>query len=297
MDLENLIMESVPNFSEGRNSQIIDKILSAFRERDGVRLLDYSCDTDHNRMVASVVGSPQALRSAIVEAVGIAVELIDLNVHRGEHPRLGAADVIPFIPLRGCGMEEAVGLARATARDIAERYALPVFLYEKAAYAADRSNLADLRRGQFEGLDAKLLQPEWRPDFGPSRKHPRAGAAVVGARSPLIAFNVNLASEDIRVAKDIARRVRAAGGGLPCCKAIGLTLRSKGMVQVSMNLTDYRQTGMHHAYAAVAAEAQKLGVRLAGCELVGMAPQEAVADSLAYFLGIDNFNSQQILIQ
>ena len=292
---ENHIMESVPNFSEGRNIHTIETILNAFRQTDGVWLLDYSRDEDHNRMVATVAGRPDALMLAITEAVGIAIELIDLNTHRGEHPRIGAADVIPFIPLRGCTMEEAVLLARDTACEIADRYCLPVFLYEKAAEDENRTNLADLRRGQFEGLDDKLCQPEWYPDYGPDKKHPTAGASAVGARLPLIAFNINLDTADLQVAKDIARTIREAGGGLRCCKAIGVNLRSKGIVQVSMNLTDYTQTGVHHACEAVAAEALRRGVRIAGSELIGMIPQQAVADSMAHFLQTNNFSTQQIL--
>ncbi|MDR2496678.1 MAG: glutamate formimidoyltransferase [Tannerellaceae bacterium] len=297
MNHSNQIMEAVPNFSEGRNLNIIDKLLTPLRSTEGVRLLDYSRDEDHNRMVATMAGHPDALRQAITDAVGIAIACIDLNRHRGEHPRIGAVDVIPFIPLRGYDMEAAVRLARETAAGIASRYPqLPVILYEEAATAPHRRNLADLRRGEFEGLDAKLQRPEWQPDYGPARRHPTAGAVAVGARRPLIAFNVNLGTTDIRIAKEIASSVRQSGGGLPACKALGIELRSKGMVQVSMNLTDYTLTGIHQAYEAVSREADKRGISVACCELIGMIPQEAAAHSLGHFLRISNFNSQQILI-
>lgn len=288
-------MESVPNFSEGRNIHTIEKILNPFRNKNGIQLLDFSRDEDHNRMVATIVGQAQPLKQALIEAVGIAVELINLNNHQGEHPRIGAADVIPFIPLQGYSMNNAIKLAEETARELAEQYNLPIFLYEKAATCPRRANLANVRRGQFEGLDHKLQSTEWRPDFGPDRKHPTAGATAVGARMPLIAFNVNLDTNNLEIAKNIARKVRESGGGLPCCKAIAVELHSKGIVQVSMNLTDYTKTSVHQALEAVQTQARQYGVNTAGTEIIGMIPAEALADTFSSSLGINNFSAQQIL--
>jgi glutamate formiminotransferase len=289
------IVESVPNFSEGRDPEKIERIVGAFRNRADVLLLDYSADADHNRMVATVAGSPEAVAAAVVEAVGQAVALIDLTRHSGRHPRIGAADVVPFIPLRGMTVAEASALAADVGRRIAERYFLPVYLYEDSATAPHRHNLADVRRGEFEGLSDKMLQPEWKPDFGPAHPHPTAGAAVVGARSPLIAFNVVLDSDNIEIARAVARRIRFSSGGLPACKAIGVDLQSRGCVQVSMNLTDYRQTSMYAAFEAVRREAEQLGVAVAGSELIGLVPMQAVADVAAEALHLEKFSVNRII--
>jgi glutamate formiminotransferase len=291
----NKLIECVPNFSEGRDREKIERIVDAFRAKTGVKLLDYSSDSDHNRMVITAVGTPEGLKQAVIAAVGIALREIDLRSHQGEHPRLGAADVIPFIPLRQATMADAIALAGEVGQLLAERYELPVYLYEQSASAAHRRNLADVRRGEFEGLAAKIKQPEWRPDFGPEAGHPTGGAAIVGARMPLIAFNVNLLSADLTVAQQIARKVRFSGGGLRCCKALGMELKSRGIVQVSMNLTDYTQTAIYQAVEMVRIEARRYGVAVAGCELIGLAPLQAVVDTAAYYLGLEGFTAAQIL--
>jgi glutamate formiminotransferase len=291
----NKIVECVPNFSEGRDKEKVARIAGAFRNRENVKLLDYSCDSDHNRMVVTAIGEPEAMKQAVVEAIGIAVREIDLTAHRGQHPRLGAADVVPFIPLRNMTMDEADALARAVGQSVAERHALPVYLYEQSASAVHRRNLADVRRGEFEGLIETMKRPEWPPDFGPATRHPTAGAMITGARCPLIAFNINLNTPDRTIADRIARRIRHTGGGLHYCKALGMELQSRGMAQVSINLTDYTQTAIYQVVEMVRFEARRYGVSIANCELIGLAPLQAVADAAAYYLGLENFSIEQVL--
>ncbi|MDH6356641.1 glutamate formimidoyltransferase [Parabacteroides sp. PF5-9] len=291
----NKIMECVPNFSEGRDLDKIDQIISPFRGKVGVKLLDYSNDIDHNRMVATVVGEPEALKKAVVEAIGIAVKLIDLTKHSGQHPRLGAADVIPFIPIRGCTMEEAITLSREVGEEVASRYNLPVFLYEKSASAPHRENLATVRKGEFEGLATKIKQPEWQPDFGPAERHSTAGGVAIGARMPLVAYNVNLGTANLEIANEIAKKVRFIGGGLRFCKAMGVDLKERGIVQVSMNLTDYTRTAIYRAFELVRIEAQRYGVPVVGSEVIGLVPMEALVDTASYYLGLENFSMNQVL--
>lgn len=288
-------MECVPNFSEGRDLEKIEKIADAFRAKEGIKLLDYSNDTDHNRMVVTAVGEPKALQAALLEAIGTAVRLVDLNLHRGQHPRMGAVDVVPFIPIRGCTMEEAIRLSKETGKEVATRFGLPVFLYEKSASAPHRENLANVRRGEFEGLDEKLHLAEWIPDFGPSQKHPTAGAVAIGARGPLIAYNVNLGTADPTIAHSIAKKVRFLGGGLRYCKAMGVVLKERGIVQVSMNLTDYSQTSLYRAFELIQVEARRYGVSVVGSEIIGLAPLEALVDTAAYYLRLENFSARQVL--
>ncbi|GHT02689.1 glutamate formiminotransferase [Bacteroidia bacterium] len=289
------IVECVPNFSEGRDLAKVEHIVSAFRGKADVKLLDYSSDRDHNRMVVTAVGEPQTLQAAVVEAVGIAVQEIDLTRHHGEHPRMGAADVIPFIPLHDMTLDEADALAKSTGKLLADNYDLPVYLYEKSASADHRSNLAEVRKGEFEGLPAKMQLPEWQPDFGPAHRHPTAGAAIVGARMPLIAFNVNLNTADLTIAKAIAKKIRFSDGGLPCVKAKGFFLNATNQAQVSMNLTDYTQTGIYQVVEAIRAEANSYGVAIANCELIGLMPLQAMTDTFAQYLGLANFGEKQVL--
>jgi len=289
------IVECVPNFSEGRDLEKVERIVNAFRAKENIKLLDYSNDTDHNRMVVTVIGEPEALKHAVVEAVGMALEEIDLTRHEGQHPRMGAVDVIPFIPIKGIRLEEADALAKEVGKILAEKYQLPVFLYEKSASAEHRQNLAAIRKGEFEGLVEKMKLPEWKPDFGPEERHPTAGAAAVGARMPLIAFNVNLHTSRLEIADKIAKKVRFLGGGLRFCKAMGVELKEQSMTQVSMNLTDYTKTAIYQAVEMIRFEAQRYGVAMAGCELVGLVPLQAVVDTASYYLGLENFSIQQIL--
>jgi glutamate formiminotransferase len=288
-------VECVPNFSEGRDNRKIEQIVDTFRRRNGVRLLDYSADADHNRMVVTVAGIPEAIAEAVIAAVAVAIAEIDLTAHYGRHPRIGAADVIPFIPLAGMSMDEADNLAHIVARRIAETCSLPVFLYENSASAQHRRNLADIRRGEFEGLAQKMKLPEWQPDFGPSAPHRTAGATVVGARNPLIAWNIVLETDNVETARKIARKIRFSNGGFPACKAIGIDLSSRSAVQVSVNLTDYRQTSMFEIFKAVEHEAAMLGTAVAGSELIGLVPLQAIADTAKECLKMDNFDINRIL--
>lgn len=291
----NRIMECVPNFSEGRDLQKIDQIVAPFRARAGVKLLDYSNDEDHNRLVVTVVGEPEPLREAVIEAIGVAVKLIDLNHHQGQHPRMGAVDVVPFIPIRGVTMEEAIALSREVGEEVARRYQLPVFLYEKSATAPHRENLAAIRKGEFEGMAEKIHQPEWHPDYGPAERHPTAGTVAIGARMPLVAYNINLSTPSLEIAHDIAKKIRFIGGGLRYCKAMGVELKDRGITQVSINMTDYTRTALYRAFELVRIEARRYGVSIVGSEIIGLVPMEALIDTASYYLGLENFSMQQVL--
>ena len=285
----------MPNFSEGRDLEKIDKIVNPFRGKEGVKLLDYSNDIDHNRLVVTVVGQPEALKEAVIEAIGIAVELIDLNHHQGQHPRMGAADVVPFIPIKGCTMDDAIALSREVGATVAERYNLPVFLYEKSASAPHRENLAAVRKGEFEGMAEKIKLPEWHPDFGPAERHPTAGAVAIGARMPLVAYNINLDTPSLEIAHGIAKKIRFIGGGLRYCKAMGVELKERGITQVSINMTDYTKTALYQAMEMVRFEARRYGVNVVGSEIIGLVPMAALIDTSAYYLGLENFSMQQVL--
>ncbi|EGK02199.1 glutamate formimidoyltransferase [Dysgonomonas gadei] len=291
----NKIVECVPNFSEGRDLEKVEKIANAFRAKEGVKLLDYSTDKDHNRMVVTVVGEPESLKKAVIEAIGIAVEIIDLNHHKGQHPRMGAVDVVPFIPIRNVSMEEAINLSKEVAKEVADKYNLPVYLYEKAASASHRENLAAIRKGEFEGLIDKMQLPEWKPDFGHAQPHPTAGATVIGARMPLVAYNVNLNTDKLEIADAIAKKVRFLGGGLRFCKAMGVELTDRGIVQVSMNLTDFTKTAIYRAHELVRIEANRYGVTIVGAEIIGLVPMDALIDTAAYYLGLEGFSTKQVL--
>ena len=291
----NKIMECVPNFSEGRDLGKIEKIIEPFRARQGVKLLDYSNDEDHNRLVVTVVGEPEALKAALLEAVGQAVALIDLNRHVGQHPRMGAVDVIPFIPIKGCAMDEAIALSKEVGEQIATLYQVPVFLYEKSATAPHRENLAAVRKGEVEGMAEKIKLAEWQPDFGPAERHPTAGTVAVGARMPLVAYNVNLGTADLNIASDIARKIRFIGGGLRYCKAMGVELKERGIVQVSINMTDYTRTALYRAFELVKIEARRYGVAVVGSEIIGLVPMEALIDTASFYLGLENFSMNQVL--
>ena len=288
-------MECVPNFSEGRDLQKIDKIVAPFRGKQGVKLLDYSNDEDHNRLVVTVVGEPEPLRDAVLEAIGVAVELIDLNHHQGQHPRMGAVDVVPFIPIRNVTMEEAVALSKEVGKEVAKRCSLPVFLYEKSASAPHRENLAAVRKGEFEGMAEKIKQPEWHPDFGLAERHPTAGTVAIGARMPLVAYNINLNTPSLEIAHDIAKKIRFIGGGLRYCKAMGVELKDRGITQVSINMTDYTRTALYRAFELVRVEARRYGVSIVGSEIIGLVPMEALIDTASYYLGLENFSMEQVL--
>lgn len=289
------IIECVPNFSEGRDLVKVEKIADCFRTKQDVKLLNYSSDKDHNRMVITAIGEPQALKKAVIESIGKAIELIDLNQHTGQHPRIGAADVVPFIPIRNVTMDEAIALAKEVAKEVSDKFNLPVYLYEKAASNPLRENLATVRKGGFEGLFEKLKQPEWKPDFGPSKPHPTAGASIIGARTFLIAYNINLNTDRIEIANNIAKKIRYIGGGLRYCKAMGVELKERNIVQVSMNLTDYTKTSIYQVFELVKVEAKRYGVTIAGSELIGLSPMNALLDAAEYYLGLENFSAKQII--
>ncbi len=289
------IVECVPNYSEGRDLQKIEKIVEPFRGKDGVKLLDYQNDEDHNRAVVTVVGEPEALKAAVIESMGIAIDLIDMRRHQGQHPRMGAVDVVPFIPVKNVGREEAVALAKDVAAMAADKYNLPVFLYENSATRPERENLATIRKGQFEGMAEKIRLPEWKPDFGPAQIHPSAGVTAMGARMPLVAYNVNLDTAKLEIADKIAKQVRHISGGLRYCKGIGIELKDRGIVQVSMNMTDYTKTALYRAFELIKIEARRYGVNVVGSEIIGLVPMEALIDTAAYYLGLEDFSLEQVL--
>jgi glutamate formiminotransferase len=289
------IIECVPNFSEGRNPENIERIVEPFRGEKSVKLLDYQTDEDHNRMVVTVVGEPDALKTAVIEAIGRAIDLIDMRTHEGQHPRMGATDVVPFIPIKNIGMQEAVEFSKKIAKEVAQKYSLPIFLYENSASRPQRQNLANIRKGQFEGMADKVEQPEWKPDFGPTKVHPSAGVTAMGARMPLVAYNVNLDSSDIEIANAIAKKVRHISGGLRYCKGIGIELKDRGLVQVSMNMTDYSKTALYRAFELIKIEARRYGINVIGSEIVGLVPMQALMDTAAYYLGLENFTMEQVL--
>jgi glutamate formiminotransferase / 5-formyltetrahydrofolate cyclo-ligase len=289
------LIECVPNVSEGRRAEVIERLADAVRAIRDVRLLDLSADAAHNRAVITLVGPAAPLRDAVLALFAVAVPAIDLRTHTGEHPRLGAVDVVPFIPIANVSMADCVALARETAAAVADRFQVPVFLYEEAATTPARRNLADIRRGEFEGLAPRMRLPEWTPDFGPRAPHPSAGATAIGARMPLIAFNVNLATDRLDIARKIAATVRESSGGLPFVKALGLPLAERGLVQVSMNLTNHQATPIWRAFDAVAHAAKAHGVGVLESELIGMVPRSAVPPDVLARIRIARFSEQQIL--
>ena len=289
------IVECVPNFSEGRDLAKLEKILEPFRAKEGVKLLDYQTDEDHNRAVVTVVGEPEALKDAVIEAMGAAIDVIDMRRHQGQHPRMGAIDVVPFIPVKNVSLEEAVEISKSVAAEAADKYNLPIYLYEKSASTPERQNLATVRKGQFEGMAEKVKRPEWKPDFGPAQIHPSAGVTAVGARMPLVAYNVNLDTADFTIADRIAKQVRYLSGGLRYCKAIGIELKDRGIVQVSMNMTDYSKTALYRVFELIKIEARRYGVNLVGSEIIGLVPMEALIDTAAYYLGLEDFSMEQVL--
>ena len=289
------LVECVPNFSEGRDSSVIDAIAAAIRSVPAILLLDRSSDPDHNRSVITMAGERQAVLEAALRAVGKAAELIDLRKHLGEHPRIGATDVLPFVPVSGVALEDCAALARTAGREIWQRYKIPIYFYEAAATRPERANLATVRKGGFEALrEAAQHDPNRVPDIGKPRLHPSAGAVAVGARKFLIAYNINLDTHDLEIARRIARSIRHSSGGQPFVKAIAVNLRSRGLAQVSMNLTDFEQTPLQSVFARVKSEAARHGVAIAGSEIVGLIPQRALESTSAGDLLLENFSVDQV---
>ncbi len=289
------IVECIPNFSEGRDLTKIEKIVKPFKNKKGVKLLGYERDEDYNRLVVTVIGEPKPLKEAVIEAIGEAIKVIDMRKHKGQHPRMGAIDVVPFVPIKNFTIEEAISLSKEVAKIASEKYKLPIFLYEKSAASPKRENLSIIRKGEFEGMLEKVKQPEWKPDYGPAEIHPTAGVTAVGARVPLIAYNINLGTKNLEIANNIARSIRHINGGLRYCKAIGVELKERGIVQVSINMTNYTKTPLYRAFELVKVEAKRYGVNITGSEIVGFAPMEALVDTAVYYLGLEKFSTEQIL--
>jgi glutamate formiminotransferase len=289
------LMECVPNFSEGRRAEVIETIVHPFRKRKGCALLDYRADVDHNRLVVSLAGEPRPIQEALLEAAGVAISHIDMERHRGGHPRVGAVDVIPFIPLQNMTMEECVELARSFGRRYYEDTGVPVYFYEEAAVMPERKRLEAIRRGQYEALKAEITKPERYPDVGEAKLHPSAGATVIGARKFLIAFNVNLGSDDLQVARKIAKAVRSSSGGLSHVKGMGLALESRGLVQVSMNIVDFEKNGLYQVLELVRMEARRWGVPVVETEIYGMVPAAALLDSASSYMQIAGFDPNQVI--
>lgn len=284
------IIESIPNISEGRNQETIEACVDQIRTTPGCTLLNYSSDPSHNRTVITYMGSPEGCEEASVKLAKKAVELIDLTKHEGEHPRMGCVDVMPFVPIKEATMEECVELSQRVGKRIAEEADLPVFLYEKSATAAHRQNLAKVRKGQFEGMAEKVQDPDWIPDFGGQRIHPTGGAVCVGARPPLIAYNINLGTDNLEIATKIGKIIRESSGGLKCVKAMGVMLEERNIAQVSINMTDFTVTPLHRVTELVRNEAARYGVPVIGTELIGLAPMQALFDAAEYYLQIEDFD-------
>ncbi|ROQ90226.1 glutamate formimidoyltransferase [Desulfosoma caldarium] len=288
-------IECVPNFSEGRRPDVIEAIVAPFRSKRGCALLDYRADANHNRLVVSLAGNPEPIQEALLEAAKVAVAHIDMNQHQGAHPRIGAVDVIPFVPLRHMSMDECVALAHAFGTRYHEETGIPVYFYEEAALRPERSRLEVIRHGQYEGLKAAISNPDRHPDVGEPRLHATAGATVIGARKFLVAFNVNLGTSDVRIAKEIAKAVRASSGGLCHVKGIGLALEDRGLVQVSLNVVDYEKNALYRVTELIRMEAKRWGVPVVETEVYGMVPAAALLESAAYYLQISGFSPDQVI--
>ena len=288
------LMECVPNFSEGRDEAIVEQIIDEVRKIEGITILDYSSDKDHNRTVLTMIGSPEQVREAAINSARKAAELIDMSKHEGAHPRMGATDVIPFTPVSNVTIAECVDVAKEVGAEIGS-WGVPVYLYEDAASTPARKNLADVRKGQYEGFFEKIKGEEWKPDFGPQEMNVKSGATAVGARVPLVAFNINLDTPDVEIASKIAKKIRHIGGGLRYVKAIGLKLEERNQTQVSMNLVNFEKSAVYQAFEMVKMEARRYGVNVVGSEVIGTVPMKSLLDVAEYYLQIENFSINQIL--
>lgn len=289
------IVESAPNFSEGRREEIVRQIIAQAEGVQDVWILDWSMDADHDRSVVTLVGSPEPLLEVLFRMTKKAMELIDMRMHKGEHPRMGATDVIPLVPVMNITMEECVELSKRLGERIGQELNIPVFLYERSATAPHRENLADIRKGEFEGFFEKIKDPRWKPDFGPEEVHPTAGVTAVGAREYLIAFNVNFGTTRIEIAEKIARAVRHISGGYKYVKAIAVDLKEKGMVQVSMNMTNYKKSPLFRVFETIKREAERYGVPVVGTEIIGMVPMQAMLEVAQFYLQLDDFDMNRII--
>lgn len=289
------LVQCVPNFSEGKDKDKLEKILDEVRRVEEVKLLDYSMDKDHNRSVVTFIGEPEAVVEAAFNACKKAAELIDLQNHKGEHPRMGATDVIPLIPISDIDMDECVELSKELGKRIGDELGISVYLYERSASSPERENLAKVRKGQYEGMAEKLKAEGWEPDFGPVELNKTAGVTAVGARMPLVAFNINLDTSDISIAKKIAKVIRASGGGYTFTKALGIEITERNMAQVSMNMVDYTKSSLFRVFDTVEREARRYGVNVVGSEIIGLVPMNALIDVADYYLRLEDFDYSQIL--
>lgn len=289
------IIESVPNFSEGRRQEVVERIVDQAKHTKGVWVLDWSMDASHNRSVVTLVGEPKGVFEALFKMTKTASELIDLRNHKGEHPRMGATDVVPLVPVLNTDMQECIDLSKQLGKRIADELKIPVYLYEKSATSPERESLSNIRKGEFEGFFEKIKDPRWAPDFGPTKVHPTAGVMAVGAREFLIAYNVNLNTTNLSIAKKIAKAVRHSSGGFRYVKAIGVELSDKGMVQVSMNMTNYNKSPLFRVFEVVKREAARYGVSVVSSEIVGMVPMQALLNVARYYLQLDDFTVERIV--
>jgi glutamate formiminotransferase / 5-formyltetrahydrofolate cyclo-ligase len=289
------IVQCVPNFSEGRRVEVVEQIVASISAVSGVKMLDYSYDESHNRSVVTFIGEPEAVLEGAFQGARQAAELIDMAKHSGGHPRMGATDVIPFIPVAGVSMEDCVNLAKRLGERIAGELAIPVYLYEAAASKPGRKNLSDLRRGQYEGLIEAIKEPDRKPDFGPAAVNLQAGVTAVGARPPLIAYNINLDTADKQVADNIARAIRGSSGGFPSVKALGLIIKQSGNAQVTINVCDYKKVPLHRVFELVKREAARYGVAITGSEVIGLVPLDALVGAAEFYLQFNGFEQSQVL--
>lgn len=291
------IIECVPNCSEGRNKEIVEYIADAVRSVPGVTLMDYSSDESHNRSVFTMVGEPEQIGEAAFRFAKACVEKIDMTKHEGAHPRMGAVDVIPFTPVKGVEMEECIELSKKVGERIWNELKMPVTLYEESATAPHRRNLAAIRKGQFEAMPEKLQDPQWYPDYGEHKIHPTAGIVAVGARFPLVAFNINLSTSDLEIANKIAKTIRESSGGMKWIKAIGVMLEERNIAQVSINMINYTKTPMYRVFENVRFEAERYGVHIIGSEIIGLLPMNAMIDAAEYYLKVENFDKENQVME
>lgn len=291
------IVECIPNFSEGQNQAVIDGLVATAKSIPGVTLLDYSSDASHNRSVFTLVGDDQSIQEAAFQLVKYASENIDMTKHHGEHPRMGATDVCPFVPIKDITTQECVEISKQVAERINRELGIPIFLYEDSATRPERQNLAKIRKGQFEGMPEKLLEEDWAPDYGDRKIHPTAGVTAVGARMPLVAFNVNLDTDNIEIAHKIAKIIRGSGGGYKYCKAIGVMLEDRHIAQVSMNMVNFEKCSLYRTFETIKFEARRYGVNVIGSEVIGLAPAKALIDVAEYYLQVEDFDYHKQILE
>lgn len=291
------IVECIPNFSEGQNQAVIDGLVATAKSIPGVTLLDYSSDASHNRSVFTLVGDDQSIQEAAFQLVKYASENIDMTKHHGEHPRMGATDVCPFVPIKDITTQECVEISKQVAERINRELGIPIFLYEDSATRPERQNLAKVRKGQFEGMPEKLLEEDWAPDYGDRKIHPTAGVTAVGARMPLVAFNVNLDTDNIDIAHKIAKIIRGSGGGYKYCKAIGVMLEDRHIAQVSMNMINFEKCSLYRTFETIKFEARRYGVNVIGSEVIGLAPAKALIDVAEYYLQVEDFDYHKQILE